>query len=193
MEGAVLQDRAARFRYDHTGMHPSCLAQPERVCVTNVRRRLKGKGMRSERGSGADGWGRSDFIHAHKTSSSAACCSSNKRLFITALPLFQRSTQRQSSAPPSELFHLSCKVLSLKLRVRVVVFSTYFCSFLFCEAFKHFFFSFLIALFPHQLVLCRCYNHFPTLAGVGSLFLPTYELTSFTPCVCKSYTFNTAR
>lgn len=106
VEGAVLQDGTAILRYDDNdnGMRPSRLAQLERVCVTNVRRRLKGKGMRSERGSGADGWGRSDFIRAHKTSSSAACCSSNKRLFIMALPLLQRSTQRQTSTL-SELFY----------------------------------------------------------------------------------------
>lgn len=67
--------------------------------------------------------------------------------------------------------------------------SLYFSNFLF-----FYFILFLrIALLLNPLILCRCYNDFPTLPGVGFLFLPTYEFTSFTPRACKSYTFSTAR
>lgn len=126
--------------------------------------------MRWARGSGADGWGRSDFIRAHKTSSSAAGCSSNKRLFIMALPLLQRFTQRHTSAL-SQLFYLSWTLLSLKLRVRAGVFSTYFRS-IFSSikaSFFSFFFLFLKACtyFRHPLALLRRHNYFPALAGVG--------------------------
>lgn len=101
---------AGRNGPPQVGRMHRCLAT-KRVCVTNVQQSLKGKGMRSEHGSGADGW--EEVI-------------SSKHMKQLQPAVVQQEALHHSTAPPprfalrkttrlSELFYLSFMGLSLKL------------------------------------------------------------------------------